>query len=170
MSAETKVYEDKMDGVIRHLTKELAAIRAGRANPAVLDKVTVDYYGTATPINQVAAIAVSEARIPVSYTHLRMAQLMQQAQQMQENVKKKQEELEQTSYSVTAGGGMVELTMTGNHQVTSLKLNPDVVQPDDIEMLEDLVAAAVNEAVRVVDEAADKEMAALTGGLNIPGL
>ena len=52
-----------MDGVIRHLTKELAAIRAGRANPAVLDKVTVDYYGTATPINQVAAIAVSEARI-----------------------------------------------------------------------------------------------------------
>ena len=63
MSAETKVYEDKMDGAIRHLTKELAAIRAGRANPAVLDKVTVDYYGTATPINQVAAIAVSEARI-----------------------------------------------------------------------------------------------------------
>lgn len=63
MSAETKVYEDKMDGVIRHLTKELAAIRVGRANPAVLDKVTVDYYGTATPINQVAAIAVSEARI-----------------------------------------------------------------------------------------------------------
>ena len=60
--------------------------------------------------------------------------------------------------------------MMGNHQVTSLKLNPDVVQPDDIEMLEDLIAAAVNEAVRVVDEAADKEMAALTGGLNIPGL
>ena len=110
-----------------------------------------------------------KARLPQGYGKQSMAQLMQQAQQMQENVKKKQEELEQTSYSVTAGGGMVELTMTGNHQVTSLKLNPDVVQPDDIEMLEDLVAAAVNEAVRVVDEAADKEMAALTGGLNIPG-
>ena len=63
MSSETKVYEDKMDGVIRHLSKELASIRAGRANPAVLDKVTVDYYGTPTPINQVAAVAVSEARI-----------------------------------------------------------------------------------------------------------
>ena len=111
-----------------------------------------------------------KARLPQGYGKQSMAQLMQQAQQMQENVKKKQEELEQTSYSVTAGGGMVELTMTGNHQVTSLTLNPDVVQPDDIEMLEDLVAAAVNEAVRVVDEAADKEMAALTGGLNIPGL
>ena len=111
-----------------------------------------------------------KARLPQGYGKQSMAQLMQQAQQMQENVKKKQEELEQTSYSVTAGGGMVELTMTGNHQVTSLKLNPDGVQPDDIEMLEDLVAAAVNEAVRVVDEADDKEMAALTGGVNIPGL
>jgi ribosome recycling factor len=63
MSAETKVYEEKMDGVINHLTKELGAIRAGRANPAVLDKVTVDYYGAPTPINQVAAVAVSEARV-----------------------------------------------------------------------------------------------------------
>ena len=87
-----------------------------------------------------------KARLPQGYGKQSMAQLMQQAQQMQENVKKKQEELEQTLYSVTAGGGMVELTMTGNHQVTSLKLNPDVVQPDDIEMLEDLIAAAVNEA------------------------
>ena len=63
MNSETKVYEEKMNGVIHHLTKELAAIRAGRANPAVLDKITVDYYGAPTPINQVAAIAVSEARI-----------------------------------------------------------------------------------------------------------
>ena len=63
MSAETKVYEEKMNGVIRHLTKEHATIRAGRANPAILDRVTVDYYGTPTPINQVAAVAVSEARV-----------------------------------------------------------------------------------------------------------
>ena len=89
---------------------------------------------------------------------------------MQENMKLKQEELEATEYSVTSGGGMVELTMTGKHQVTKIKLNPDIVQPDDIEMLEDLVAAAVNEAVRVVDEASDEAMGALTGGLNIPGL
>lgn len=63
MSEMTKVYEDKMAHSIRHLEKELAAVRAGRANPAVLDKVTVDYYGTPTPIQQVAAVAVAEARI-----------------------------------------------------------------------------------------------------------
>lgn len=63
MSAETKVYEEKMSGIVHHLTKELGAIRAGRANPAVLDKVTVDYYGAPTPVNQVAAVAVSEARV-----------------------------------------------------------------------------------------------------------
>ena len=111
-----------------------------------------------------------KARMPQGYGKQSMNQLMQQAQQMQENMKKKQEELEAASYHVTAGGGMVEVTMTGKHQVTALKINPDVVQPDDIEMLEDLVAAAFNEAVRVVDEAAEEQMAALTGGLNIPGL
>ena len=63
MSAETKIYEDKMTGVINHLVKEHATIRAGRANPAILDKVTVDYYGTPTPINQVAAVSVAEARV-----------------------------------------------------------------------------------------------------------
>ncbi len=111
-----------------------------------------------------------KARLPQGYGKQNMNQLMQQAQQMQENMKLKQEELEATEYSVTSGGGMVELTMTGKHQVTKIKLNPDIVQPDDIEMLEDLVAAAVNEAVRVVDEASDEAMGALTGGLNIPGL
>ena len=63
MSAETKVFEERMNSAVRHLEKELAAVRAGRANPAVLDKVTVDYYGTPTPINQIAAVAVSEARV-----------------------------------------------------------------------------------------------------------
>ena len=63
MSTYTKPYEDKMNGAIHHLRKELAAIRAGRANPAILDRVAVDYYGTPTPINQVAAVAVAEARI-----------------------------------------------------------------------------------------------------------
>ncbi len=63
MSTETKKYEDKMSGVINHLSKELASIRAGRANPAVLDKVFVDYYGVETPIQQVAAVSVAEARV-----------------------------------------------------------------------------------------------------------
>lgn len=62
-SEQVKPYDEKMDKAVRHLTKELGAVRAGRANPAVLDKVVVDYYGTETPINQVAAVAVAEARI-----------------------------------------------------------------------------------------------------------
>ena len=63
MSAETKVFQDKMNHSIEHLSKELSSVRAGRANPAVLDKVTVDYYGAPTPINQVAAVSVAEARV-----------------------------------------------------------------------------------------------------------
>lgn len=62
MSSNTKVFEDKMKNSVEHLERELAAVRAGRANPAVLDKVTVDYYGAPTPIQQVASVAVSEAR------------------------------------------------------------------------------------------------------------
>jgi len=111
-----------------------------------------------------------KARLPQGYGKQSQQQLMQQVQQMQENMRKKQEELENTEYNVTSGGGMVELTMTGKHQVTKLKINPDVVDKDEIDLLEDMVAAAVNEAVRVVDEASEQEMGALTGGLNLPGL
>ncbi|MEF9866170.1 MAG: YbaB/EbfC family nucleoid-associated protein [Oscillospiraceae bacterium] len=111
-----------------------------------------------------------KARLPQGYGKQNINELMQQAQQIQENVKKKQDELEAQEYTVKAGGGMIELTMTGKHQVTSVKINPDAVQPDDVEMLEDLVAAAFNEAVRVVDETADTEMDKITGGLNLPGM
>ena len=111
-----------------------------------------------------------KARLPAGYGKQNINQLMQQAQKMQETMKEKQAELEATNYDVTSGGGMVKLTMNGKHEVVSIKTDPDVVQPDDIEMLEDLVAAAVNEAVRVVDEASESEMNAITGGLNIPGL
>ena len=111
-----------------------------------------------------------KARLPAGYGKQNINQLMQQAQKVQETMKEKQAELEATNYEVTSGGGMIQLTMNGKHEVVSIKINPDVVQPDDIEMLEDLVAAAVNEGVRVVDEASDAEMNAITGGLNIPGL
>ena len=111
-----------------------------------------------------------KARLPAGFGKQNISQLMQQAQKVQEIMKEKQAELEATNYDVTSGGGMVQLTMNGKHEVVSIKINPDVVQPDDIEMLEDLVAAAVNEAVRVVDEASENEMNAITGGLNIPGL
>ena len=91
-----------------------------------------------------------KARLPAGYGKQNINQLMQQAQKVQEIMKEKQAELEATNYDVTSGGGMVQLTMNGKHEVVSIKINPDVVQPDDIEMLEDLVAAAVNEAVRVM--------------------
>ena len=110
-----------------------------------------------------------KARLPQGYGGgpQNMNQIMQQAQKMQEQMEILQAELAETEYTVTAGGGMVELTMTGKHQVTEVKINPDVVSSDDVEMLEDLLAAAVNEAVRVVDEDADEKMAAVTGGLNV---
>lgn len=111
-----------------------------------------------------------KARLPQGYGKQNINQLMQQAQQMQENMKVKQAELEESVYTVSAGNGMVEITMTGAHQITGLKLKPEIVDPEDIEMLEDMLAAAVNEAVRKVDQAAEEEMAAITGGLNIPGM
>ena len=110
-----------------------------------------------------------KARLPQGYGggQQNMNQIMQQAQKMQEQMEILQAELAETEYTVTAGGGMIELTMIGKHQVTSVKINPDVVAPDDVEMLEDLLAAAVNEAVRVVDEDAEEKMATVTGGLNV---
>lgn len=111
-----------------------------------------------------------KARLPKGYGKQNINQLMEQAQKVQELVKQKQAELEEMVYEAASGGGMVQLKMNGKHEVVSLKINPDVVQPEDVEMLEDLVTAAVNEAVRIVDEASDQEMNAITGGFNIPGL
>ena len=111
-----------------------------------------------------------KARLPQGYGKQNVNQLMQQAQKLQEDMKAKQEEMEAASHTVTAGGGMVEITMTGAHEVTALKLKPEIVDPEDIEMLEDLVAAAVNSATASVDKEADEEMAKMTGGMNIPGL
>ena len=70
----------------------------------------------------------------------------------------------------TASGEMVTVTMTGKHEVTAIKIKPEAVDPDDLEMLEDLIAAAVNSAVAAVDKDSDEEMAKMTGGMNIPGL
>ena len=111
-----------------------------------------------------------KARLPQGYGKQNMNQLMQQAQKMQADMQAKQAELEERTYEIKAGNGMVDITMTGKHQITAMKLNPDAVDPEDVEMLEDLVAAAVNEAVRKVDESAEQEMSAITGGLNLPGM
>ena len=99
-----------------------------------------------------------------------MQQMLKQAQKMQEQIEQKQEELKLKEYVVSSGGGMVEVTMTGDHEVKAIGINPEVVDPEDVEMLEDMLVAALNEANRQIDEEAEREMNAATGGLNIPGL
>lgn len=111
-----------------------------------------------------------KARLPQGFGKPDVNALMRQAQKMQEEMKAKQEELENTEYHATSGGGMVEITMSGKHEITAIKINPEIVDKDDIEMLEDMVAAAVNEAVRIVDEDSDNAMKELTGNTNFPGL
>ena len=111
-----------------------------------------------------------KARLPQGYGKPDVNALMRQAQKMQEDMKTKQEELENTEYTANVSDGMVEVTMTGKHQVTAIHIKPELVDPDDIEMLEDMVAAAVNEALRGVSEISSQRLNAATGGLNIPGL
>ena len=96
--------------------------------------------------------------------------MMRQVQKMQENIRAKQEELEAKEYTGTASGEMVSVTMNGKHEVVAVSIKPEAVDPEDIEMLEDLIAAAVNSAVSAVDKDSEEEMSKLTGGLNIPGL
>ena len=111
-----------------------------------------------------------KARMPAGYGRPDPNAMMRQVQKMQEALKAKTEELEGREVTGTASGEMVSVTMTGKHQVTAVKIKPEAVDPDDIEMLEDLVAAAVNDAIRQVDETTESEMGKITGGLNIPGL
>ena len=99
-----------------------------------------------------------------------MQSMIRQAQKMQEDIEAKKAELEEKEYVETSGGGMVEITLKGNHEVKSIGLNPEVVDPDDVEMLEDMLVAAFNEAVRQIDEESERELERVTGGLNIPGL
>lgn len=94
-----------------------------------------------------------------------MANLMKQAQKMQRQMEEAQKQLEETEVTATAGGGAVEVTVSGKHEVTKIKLSEEVVDPDDIEMLEDLIMAATNEAMRKVEEASQKSMSQITGGL-----
>lgn len=111
-----------------------------------------------------------KARMPQGYGRPDVNALMRQAQKMQEDMKAKQAELEATEYTASASGEMVTVTMNGKHEVVSVKIKPEAVDPDDIEMLEDLVAAAFNATVSKVDAAAAEELGKVTGGMNIPGL
>ena len=94
-----------------------------------------------------------------------MNNLMKQAQRMQRQMEESQKDLETKEFTAKVGGGAVEVTATGKKEITKVKLNKDVVDPDDVEMLEDLVMAAVNEAFKMADEASTEVMSKMTGGL-----
>jgi len=96
--------------------------------------------------------------------------IMKQAQQMQRRMADLQEELEKKHVEASAGGGMVTAVVTGKQELVELKIDPTVVDPDDVEMLQDLVTAAVNEAIKKSQQMAQEEMGQITGGMNIPGL
>jgi len=95
-------------------------------------------------------------------------QMMKQAQKMQQDLLKMQEELENATYSATSGGGVVTATVSGKRELTSLVIEPDAVDPEDVDMLQDLIIAAVNEALRKAEDSAAQNMSRLTGGLNLP--
>jgi hypothetical protein len=99
-----------------------------------------------------------------------MNKMMKQAKQVQEQIIKMQEELKQREIEATAGGGAITVRVNGKQELLSIKISPEVVDPEDIEMLEDLVMAAVNEGIRQSQEMVSTEMAKITGGFNIPGL
>lgn len=111
-----------------------------------------------------------KVRIPNSGGPGNMNQMLKQAQKMQEDMASLQEDLEQREYTATSGGGMVEVTVDGKHLIKSIKISPDAVDPDDAEMLEDLITVAVNEAISNAIKTSEEEMGAITGGLNVPGL
>lgn len=108
-----------------------------------------------------------KARIPGAQNQ---GNMMKKIQQMQEDMTKIQEEIEATEYTSSVGGGAVEVTVNGAHEVVSIKMQPDVVDPEDIEMLEDLLISALNESIKKANVAMDQGMERAKGGLSIPGL
>lgn len=99
-----------------------------------------------------------------------MNQMIKQAQKMQDQITELQESIEEREFSATAGGGAVEVIITGKKTIKSLNIKPEVVDPEDIDMLQDLIISAVNEAVNNVETTTESEMSKITGGVSIPGL
>ena len=102
--------------------------------------------------------------------NINMQQMMKQARKMQEQLAAAQENLEATNVEASAGGGMVKVVVNGSMQLESIAIDPEALDPEDVEMLQDMIVAAVNEGVRQVTEIAHKQMGSITGGLNIPGM
>lgn len=101
---------------------------------------------------------------------MNQASMLKQAQKMQQEMLRMQAEQEAKTFTAKAGGGMVSATVSGKHELVSMEINPEAVDPDDVEMLQDMVIAAVNEAMRAADSEAANNMSRLTGGLNLGGL
>ena len=101
---------------------------------------------------------------------MNQASMMKQAQKMQQEMLRMQAEQEAKTFTAKAGGGMVSATVNGKHELVNLEINPEAVDPDDVEMLQDMILAAVNEAMRTADAEAANNMSRLTGGLNLGGL
>ena len=99
-----------------------------------------------------------------------MNQMIKQAQKMQDEITALQEDIEARDFTATAGGGAVEVTLTGKKTIKSLTLKPEVVDPEDIEMLQDLIISAINEAVNNIETTTEAEMSKITGGVSLPGL
>lgn len=103
-------------------------------------------------------------------TNKNVPNVVKQAQKMQEQMEQIQAEVEEKTVEAVAGGGMVTVVATGKKEITEIKIKPEVVDPEDIETLEDLVMVAVNDAIKKADDMMNDAMSAITGGLNIPGL
>ena len=101
---------------------------------------------------------------------MNQAAMMKQAQKMQQEMLRMQQEMETKTYTATTGGGMVKASVNGKHELVDLMINPEAVDPDDVDMLQDMVIAAVNEAMRAADTDSANNMSRLTGGLNLGGL
>jgi len=99
-----------------------------------------------------------------------MNKMMKQVQKMQQDIANMQEEMKTRTVECTAGGGMIKVIANGNNEIIAIEINPQVVDPEDVEMLQDLVLAAVNEALKMAQEMVAQEMNRLTGGMKIPGL
>lgn len=99
-----------------------------------------------------------------------MNQIIKQAQKMQDDMKALQDELDVTEYEGVSGSGVVKATVTGKHNIVALKIDPSIVDPEDMEMLEDLIAAAVNDAISKAKQDGEERMEKLTGGISVPGM
>ena len=96
--------------------------------------------------------------------------MLKQVQKMQEDMATLQADLDEREFTATSGGGMISVTVNGKHELKELKIDPEAIDPDEPEMLEDLITVAVNEAIANATKTSEEEMGAITGGLNIPGM